>query len=169
MSEPVVHGLLRSAKHSAIHLELRDSYTPDDPDWIDWREGRRFDPAQRWHEWFTLVSETTARGVQMRRARIVSEPVTDYIQFEYDVTAGHNIAAGEQVRWLPRRQAWDLLIPACDFWIFDNEVVVLNVFDGNGDWVTEERHDDPAVAARLADAFDEIWDRATNHEVYRPA
>src|SRR5439155_6124189 len=123
------------ALRSACHLEMRDSYTPDDPDWRDWREGRRFNPAERWRDFFNLMKETTTRGVVVRRARIVSEPVTDYVRFEYEVTADHNLAAGETVRWLPRARAADLLLPGSDFWVFDDSVVVFNHFDGAGNWV----------------------------------
>ncbi len=84
---------------------MRDIYTPDDPDWLDWQAGRRFDPAERWASWSDLIRATVARGVSVRRIRLVSEPVTDYIRFEYDVTAAHNLAAGEQVRWLPRARS----------------------------------------------------------------
>jgi hypothetical protein len=160
--------LLRTVARSAIHLEMRDSYTPDDPDWRDWREGRRFDFAERYRDWFDLIAETTAREVVVRRARIVAEPVTDYIRFEYDATAGLNIAAGEQVRWLPRRRAADLLVPGNDFWIFDESVIVFNHFDGPGNWVDEERRDDEELAKRLAGAFETIWERAIPHEEYRP-
>jgi Family of unknown function (DUF6879) len=34
-------------------------------------------------------------------------------------TAGLNIAAGEEVRWLPRRRASDLRLPGNDFWLLD--------------------------------------------------
>jgi hypothetical protein len=159
---------MRSAVRSAIHLEARDSYTPDDPDWRDWREGRRFDPAQRWRDWFDLIASTVARGVQVRRARIVSEPVSEYIKFEFDVTAGHNITAGEQVRWLPRRHALDLLVPTNDFWVFDETVVVFNHFDGSGNWVRPERRNDAALAKLCASAFEAVWERATPHEDYHP-
>src|SRR6266542_943401 len=94
MAEPATYELFRSAMRSACHLEMRDSYTPNDADWRDGREGRRVHPADRWPEFFNLVTEPTARGVGIRRARIVSEPVTDYLRFEYDVTADHNILAG---------------------------------------------------------------------------
>ena len=99
--EPLAYGLLRSAERSAAHLELRDAYTPDDPDWLDWQAGNRFDPEERWASWSGLIRATVARGVAVRRLRLVSEPVTDYVRFEHDVTAAHNLAAGEQVRWLP--------------------------------------------------------------------
>ncbi|MFF3442554.1 DUF6879 family protein [Streptosporangium sp. NPDC002721] len=161
---------LRAAQSSAVHLELRDVYTPNDPDYLAWMTGDRFDPAERWSDWFDLIVATVARGVRVRRARIVSEPVTDYIRYEYDITAAHNIAAGEEVRWLPRRQAADLLVPGSDLWIFDGSVVVFNHFTGDGTWPADgvERRADEALAKRLLDAFDTIWERATPHQDYRP-
>jgi len=162
----ILPGLLKSAVSSAIHLEMRDVYEPDDPDWIDWREGRQFDPAERWHEWFSLVCDTTERGVSVRRARIVSEPVTDYVRYEYDVTAGLNLASGEEGRWLPRSRAVGLLVPAVDFWIFDGVTVVVNHFDGYGGNLRHEQLDDADLATRYAAAFGEIWHRATPHEEY---
>ena len=100
----MAYGLLRSAERSAWHMELRDSNTPDDADWLDWQAGRRFDPAERWAGWSDLVSTNVNRGVNVHRIRIVSEPVTDYVRFEYDVTAGFNLTGGEQVRWLSRHK-----------------------------------------------------------------
>jgi hypothetical protein len=47
-----------------------------------------------------LVQEVVARGVVMRRAGIVSEPVTDHIRYEHAITP-LNLRAGEDVRWLP--------------------------------------------------------------------
>lgn len=166
--EPKTYDLFRSATRTASHLEMRDMYTPDDPDWQDWREGRRFAPAERWRDWFDLIRETVARGVVVRRTRIVSEPITDYIRYEYDVTADHNIAAGELVRWLPRRNAVGLLVPAVDFWVFDDSTVVFNHFDGSGNWVTEERRDDKLLANQCATAFNMAWSIATPHEQYDP-
>jgi len=169
VAEPIAYELLRSSRRSAAHLEMRDTYTPDDSDWLDWQAGRRFNPAERWADWFTLVASTVARGVTVRRARLVAEPVTDYIRFEYDVTAAHNLAAGEQVRWLPRRDAAGIMVPCADFWVFDERVVLWNHFAGDGSWVTEEQCDDPAIAKLCVSSFGAVWARAIPHEDYRPA
>ncbi len=169
MAEPLAYGLFRAAERSAWHMELRDSYTPDDPDWLDWQAGRRFDPAERWASWHGLVRATVDRGVNVRRVRLVSEPVTAYIKFEYDVTAAHNVAAGEEVRWLPRAKAAGLLVPCSDFWVFDGQVVLWNHFAGDGSWVGEERADDPALAKLCASSFEAAWERAIPHEDYQLA
>ena len=127
------------------------------------------DPEYRWASWSGLIRTTVARGVSVRRIRLVSEPVTDYIRFEYDVTAAHNLAAGEQVRWLPRRSAGGLLVPCSDFWLLDDQVVLWNHFAGDGSWVGEEKCDDPAVAKLCAASFEAAWERAIPHEAYQPA
>jgi len=161
--------LLGGCERSAVHLEMRDGFMPDDPAFTDWCAGRPIDPAERWRDWFDLVRATVARGVEIRRARIVSEPVSDYIRFEYAVTNGLNVAAGEQVRWLPRRRASDIALPGNDFWLFDDHLVQFNHFSGNGDWIDVETNTDPAIIKLCADAFEAVWARAVPHQSYRPA
>ena len=169
--EPTLKDLLRDCGHAAVHLEMRDGYMRSDPMFIAWQDGQRYDPAARtswWDEWWQLTADTVARGVSMRRARIVSEPVSDYVQFEYDVTF-MNIAAGEDVRWLPRRQASDLALPGNDFWLLDEQTVVLNHFTGDGEFTGVETSDEPALAKLCGSAFSSVWERATPHQNYQPA
>lgn len=164
-----VEDLLRAAEHSALHLEMRDGYMQDDPAFHAWKSGHRIDPGNReswWRPWLDVIAGAVDRGVAIRRARIVSEPVSDYIRYEYDVTFP-NIVAGEQVRWLPRRNLSDIALPGNDFWLFDGKVVRWGYFSGDGDVVGNEVTDDPAVVALCAEAFDKVWDRAIPHELYR--
>ncbi len=156
---------------SAVHLEMRDGYMQDDPDLRAWRTGFRHDPADRaswWNPWFELTSQVIQRGVVMRRVRIVSEPVSEYIRYEYDVTFG-NAAVGEDVRWLPRRLATGIALPGNDFWLFDGEVLLINHFDGNGDWIDTERVEDRDVLRLCSSAFETTWPLATRHNEYSPA
>jgi hypothetical protein len=80
---PSFAELLREARTSAVHLEMRDVYGISDEaaDFEAWRAGRRVDWDNRdewWHDFYAEVQRAVARGVRMRRARVVSEPVTDY-------------------------------------------------------------------------------------------
>ncbi|WP_207229872.1 DUF6879 family protein [Krasilnikovia cinnamomea] len=161
-----IADLLKASTRSAIHLELRDWYTLDDPDWRTWRAGQLPDVAVTRAGWSDMVREVTARGVAVRRLRVISEPVSDYVHYEYDITAAHNLAAGEDVRWLSRRVATDLFLPPADFWVID-DVVVFNHFNGDGDWIDEELRDDAVLAARLTEAFDVAWAQGTPHADYR--
>jgi hypothetical protein len=166
--DAVFDELLGNCTRSAVHLEMRDSYTPDDPAFLAWRAGDHIEPDVLWRPWFELIRGTVARGVRVRRARVISEPVTEYIKFEYDVTAALNIAAGEDVRWLARRRASALALPGNDFWLFDGELVQFNLFSGDGDWLDVARTDDPTTAELCASAFEAVWECATPHADYRP-
>ncbi|MBB5120058.1 hypothetical protein FHS36_003496 [Streptomyces eurocidicus] len=123
--------------------------------------------SENWSGWVPLVRETVARGVVARRARIVSEPVTEYIRYEHASTPV-NLAAGELVRWLPRRKALDVALPGADFWLFDGRLVRFNIFTGDGDWADPrcEMTGDPAVARLCASAFEVVWERGILHERY---
>nr|WP_043734414.1 DUF6879 family protein [Streptomyces zinciresistens] len=155
-----------------MHLEMRDSYMRDDPEFVRWQKGHRYDPDDReswWRSWLDVVTGTTGRGVVMRRLRVVSEPLSDYVRYEYDGTFT-NIAAGEDVRWLPRSRARDLLLPALDGWVMDERTLILHHFGGDGQW-TDPRMEvlnDPALAKRYAAAYQAAWERAVPHEEYRP-
>ncbi|SER05030.1 hypothetical protein SAMN04487983_1010212 [Streptomyces sp. yr375] len=170
--EPSLEELLARTRRSAVHLEMRDVYMQSDPEYVAWQEGARGTSRyldQETRPWLRLMRETTGRGVAVRRARIVSEPVTDYIRFEHHVTAG-NIAAGEQVRWLPRRRASDLALPGNDFWLFDDSLVVLLHFTGDGELSPagdEEHTRDPALVRLCATAFEAVWERAVPHEEHQ--
>lgn len=159
---------LAAAQRSAVHLEMRDAYYSN-PRFEAWLKGERVDWDDRaswWRPFHQDIADAVARGVQVRRARVVSEPVTDYIRWEHHQTRA-NVEAGEQVRWLPRRATADLLMPGCDFWIFDDRVIRVHNFSGTGDWLGEEFYDDPALVELNGTAFERVWDRAIPHDQYQ--
>jgi hypothetical protein len=160
---PTFEELFRDCQRTAVHLEMRDAYMKSDQAFIDWKAGESLDPAERWGDWHSIVTEATARGVEVRRARIVSTPVSEYIRFEHAVTDGLNIAAGEDVRWLSRRRASDVALPGNDFWLFDSSLVLLNHFDGEGENMEMELTEDPEAAKLCESAFEAVWKRATPH------
>lgn len=168
---PSFTELLADCQHSAVHLEMRDVYNvPSEVERIArWKAGHRHDPADRkswWRPWLDTVASAVERGVVMRRARVVSEPVSEYIRYEHSGTFT-NIAAGEQIRWLPRSQASDIALPGNDFWLFDDQLVQFGIFSGNGEFIKDELSNDPDVAKLCSSAFESVWDRAIPHEQFR--
>jgi hypothetical protein len=165
---PPFSELIATTRRSAVHLELRDAYDPDTPQYAEWLAGvPRPVPANQ--EWFDFVREHTARGVRFRRARIVSEPLSDYVRFEHEATSGLNVAAGEEVRWLPRKRARGLSVPVNDYWVFDGRLVRFGYFAGDGTYLGDELTDEPEVARTCAEAFEAVWEIAIPHTDYRPA
>ncbi|MFJ5925892.1 DUF6879 family protein [Kitasatospora sp. NPDC092948] len=167
-SVPDFGALLRSAERSAYHLEMRDSYLAD-PVFADWRAGlpvgrpEAYDLPDEYTAWAAVVREAVGRGVVVRRARIVSEPVSDYIRWEHTITERHNVALGEQVRWLPRSKASDLALPGNDLWLIDDRSVLFHWFSGDGEWAGHEITEDPSLVTAVTTAFDAVWERALPH------
>lgn len=162
--------LFEACHQSAYHLEMRDTYAVREElaDIAQWRAGHwgPREDAESKAGWLALMRATVARGVTVRRTRIVSEPVTEYIRFEYEGTP-QNIEAGEQVRWLPRARASGLALPGNDCWVFDGTTVLFNHFTGDGGWVGNELTTDPHVAALCAKAFDAVWNLGIPHSEYK--
>ncbi|MFC1437634.1 DUF6879 family protein [Streptacidiphilus sp. N1-10] len=161
----------QTARSSAIHLEMRDIYgvAGEAERFALWQKtGRRNserDAAAR-AGWMTTVRNMVSRGIAVRRARIVSEPVTEYIRYEHAGTAA-NLNAGELVRWLPRRRAADIALPGTDLWMFDDAAVEFTFFSGDGEVVEREWRTEPEVIDLVRAAFETVWDRAVPHEEYK--
>lgn len=162
--------MIRAARHSVAHLEMRDAYDTAESAFLDWTAGRSGanDMKDFMADWMDFVASIVGSGVRMRRARIVSEPLSDYIRWEHALTV-HNVDAGEDVRWLPRRQAYDLMLPGADLWLIDSRLVAFNFNAGNGASLREyEFVSDPKLVAPVVMAFEQVWDRATPHADYQP-
>ncbi|MET7344548.1 DUF6879 family protein [Streptomyces sp. NPDC087866] len=167
---PPFTELLARCTTSAVHLETRDVYAVDeeDQDFKAWRAGELAsadDPTSWWRHFHDAIGATVDRGVTVQRARVVSTPATEYIRFEHACTP-RNLAAGEDVRWLPRDQAVGLLLPAHDFWLFDGRLIRWHHFAGDGTHLYDVLDDRADVAEQSAAAFRAVWNRAVPHQEF---
>lgn len=167
---PPVAELLDAAQHTAVHLEMRDVYAVSNESgpfkrWLETGERSNDPDSEYWRPWTEVVRRTVARGVTVHRARIISEPVSQYIRYEHAGTPV-NLAAGEQVRWLPRLGATDIALPGNDFWLFDGRLVRIGHFSGDGALTEHELSEEPALAKLCTSAFEAVWERATPHADY---
>ncbi|MCI0689234.1 MAG: hypothetical protein L0Y54_18680 [Sporichthyaceae bacterium] len=167
MPQPSFSELLADCERSALKLELRDVYLPNDPGYQAWRAGQTEQAVKRYADWTDTVRAAVARGISMRRVRVVSEPVSDYIRFEHAVTQDVNISAGEAIRWLPRRQASTVCLPPSDFWLFDGRLVQWVHFTGEGESAGSEVTDDQGVAGLCQTAWEAAWERGIDHAAFR--
>lgn len=162
--------LAKAASRSVIRFECRDAYDLGEAKaktYDEWAEtGKVAD-----HDlggFADVVRDAVGRGVRWRRVRITSRPMSDYMRWEHAVTYS-NIAIGEDIRWLWRDDAADLLVPAADCWVFDNHVIRWNF--QRGDDSNPHKYSfasDPRIARDLAGAFELAWDRATPHAEFVP-
>ncbi|HWU05458.1 MAG TPA: hypothetical protein VN520_03480, partial [Streptomyces sp.] len=81
---------------------------------------------------------------------------------QFLLTTGHgNVAAGEDIRNLPRAQARTLGLPDHDFWLFDSRLVARFVFDEDDTTLGVVLSEDPADVAAACQARDAAWHHAT--------
>ncbi|MFD3412373.1 DUF6879 family protein [Streptomyces cyaneofuscatus] len=152
--------LFRGFKHTAFRLETRRGYASDrnSPKWSRWQEGADLtaEPETGWHE---NVRQQTGQGKRFERVRIVDEPLTEGQQFLLASGLG-NVAAGEDIRNLPRTQAARLGLPDHDFWLFDSRTVARFVFDDDDTTLGVIVTEDPAEVAAACQARDAAWHHA---------
>ena len=164
-------SLIEGFQREALHLEMRDVYAAADHSrFRRWQAGETFDPAEEaewWRPWRGMMRRHRDAGKALRRLRVVSEPVTEYIRFEW-LDAAELVRLGEDVRWLPRQRASALLLPGNDFWCFDAETVVFTDFSGDGEVQGYELTTDGEIVARCVAAFEEAWSAAVPHGDYNP-
>jgi hypothetical protein len=164
-------GLIEGFAREAVHLEMRDVYAAADHSrFRRWQAGEVFDPEQEaewWRPWSEMMGRHREAGKTLRRLRVVSEPVTDYIHFEW-LDAAELVRLGESVSWLPRQRTSALLLPGNDFWCFDSETIVFTDFSGDGEVQGYELTTDAGLVARCVSAFEDAWSLAVPHGDYDP-
>jgi hypothetical protein len=165
-------SLIAGFHREALHLEMRDVYAAADHSrFRRWLADEELDPeeeAEWWRPWREMMRRHQDAGHVLRRLRVVSEPVTDYIRFEW-LDAAELVKAGEDVRWLPRQRASVLLLPGNDLWCFDAGTVVFTQFSGDGGVQGYELTTDPGIVDGVLSSFESAWSIAVTHGEYNPS
>ncbi|MBF6284825.1 hypothetical protein GV791_00800 [Nocardia cyriacigeorgica] len=157
-----------TAQRSAFHLETHDDYASESESesLAAFRADESTDPGGEWFSgWTNHVAATVARGVAVRRARIVTEPHTLYTRYLLALSR-HNLAAGEEIRYLARQHADPFDSATEDFWLFDERAVAFSLFDGRGYWVGAALTDEPMIVAHAVAVRDRVWPAAIPFEEY---
>ncbi len=87
--------------------------------------------------WFDRVKAYVASGRSVGRVHVVTQPLTDYLRFEFEYYR-HNVEAGEAVRILDVTNRANPLEGVQDFWMFDRSRIVLMHYESDGTQVNRE-------------------------------
>ncbi len=168
LNEAEFDTLLRTFERSSDHLEMRDAYgtavelphmakwaagEPDDLSWLD--------------DWCRTLRRHVADGKSIRRARVVSEPLSEYQHWSHSI-AGPMVDAGEDIRWVPRGLVSSVPLPGNDFYLLDDRLVVFLHYAGSGLATDRVSSTDPADVSLCRSAFDAVWKLSTLHRDYQP-
>lgn len=160
--------LLTEFENTSIHLETRDAYgtaielpymakwANGEPDDLEWLQG-----------WCATLRDHVAAGRTVQRARIVSEPLSDYQRWSYSIAAPM-VDAGEDIRWIPRSRVSSVAIPGNDFYLLDDRLVIFLHYSGDGLGVDKVVSTDPHDITLCRTAFDAVWKLAIPHRDYKP-
>jgi hypothetical protein len=150
----------------AVHLETRDAYgtavelphmarwAAGEPDDLEWLQG-----------WCGMVREHLKAGRSVRRARVVSEPLSEYQRWSHSI-ALPMVEAGEDIRWVPRRLVSSVALPGNDFYLFDDRLAVFLLYTGNGLAAGMLGSSDPADLRLCRSAFEAVWKLSVPHREY---
>lgn len=138
-------------EHSAFRFETQPTYTMpnEQPRIALWRSGVP-QPADHNQAWRDRVRWHRSQGRSISRVRIVQPPLTEYQRYSFEWSVPGNVEAGEDVRVLDLNDHPNLEpLPTTDWWLFDDQVVVLLHFNGDGTLDGHELVDDPDISEYL--------------------
>ncbi|GIJ50245.1 hypothetical protein Val02_71310 [Virgisporangium aliadipatigenens] len=164
-----LNDLCRGITTSFVHLETRDAYgteielphmakwrrhEPDDFSWLGW--------------WLEMLRGHRAAGRTCRRARVVSEPISDYQRWTLS-HANLFVNAGEDIRYVPRPRLARTLLPGSgDFYVFDDRLALFLHYAGSGTNASFQITDEPQTVNACRHAFEAVWGLAVPYRDYRP-
>lgn len=155
MSREQLAELYRTFKQFAWRLEARDTYGVEGENerLQAWLEGRELPRSESKDNWKSLTSAAAEEGRPFSRVRMIRRPLTTYTRWEYSVYPD-NLSAGEGVALLERdwltEQDRENPLWNTDFWLFDDEVAVVQRYAEDGTYLGPVLADDvePFVVLR---------------------
>ena len=166
ISRAELGGLLQRFRHSARRLETRRNYVVEN----EQEPLRRFVAGQpddyAWFQpWLNQIRQRTSDGAEFERVRVVPEVLTDYLRFELEISR-HNVAAGENIRYLDAARARALNFPDYDYYVFDKRTLALMYFTADDVPDGAQVVTDPAIVASHRRWLDQATEAAITHEEY---
>ncbi len=147
---------MRDAYGTAVEIPHMAKWAAGEPDDLVWLQ-----------DWCVTLRRHLAAGRSVRRARVISEPLSDYQRWSHSI-AGPMVEAGEDIRWVPRRLVSSIAFPGNDFYLFDDRLVVFLIYAGNG-LATDRLMSTGATDIELCrSAFEAVWKLAIPHRDYQP-
>lgn len=155
-----VAHLFKDFQHTAWRLETRRGYASDrkSAKWQLWRDGADITSGPD-NDWRLNVRSQTARGKRFERVRLIDDPPTDGQRFLM-ASGLSNVAAGEDIRNMYRKDAQRLGLPDFDFWLFDSRVLARFHFDDEDTTLGVEVIEDAGTVLAACQARDAAWHHA---------
>jgi hypothetical protein len=155
-------------EREALHLEMRDAYgtAVELPYMAKWASGEP-DDLEWLQDWCATLRQHVKACRCVRRARVVSEPLSDYQCWCYSI-AYPMVEAGEDIRWVSRGLVSSVALPGNDFYLFDDRLALFLLYAGNGLSAGMLSSADPADLRLCRAAFEAVWRLPIPHREHTP-
>jgi hypothetical protein len=135
--------MFRGIQSEAWRLETLPQYlVPQEAAEIEaFREGKRIDP----HTYSSPYTEDLKRlrneGKRKGRVHVLTQPLSEYLRFEFSRYYAPHAVAGEDIRILDVTARENPLQGVQDFWLFDRSTVVLMHYEEDGTQISRELYE----------------------------
>ena len=127
--------------YSLFRLETLQVYrgSSEDEAFAAYRAGRSIPVTPELREWCARVHRRVSDGCAVQRVHVVTEPATEYIDFEV-ASYAPNVDAGEDVRIIRVAEGnpWPAEVPHQDFWLVDATELWVMAYAEDGTWLGAE-------------------------------
>ncbi len=150
----------------AFRLEVRDAYAvaTDGGDFARYLAGEPAPDAARKRAWLNTLRAEARAGKTRQWVHVVRGPLSDYLRFEMEWGYLPNLQAGAQVQILDlAEQARPDGLVDEDFWLLDDQAVLIMRYDGNGRFLGAESAED---LDRYRVARDAAWNSSVPFLTY---
>lgn len=161
-------GLFDSIRWSSWRWECQGYYASDEPRLRLWLAGEPSRQDAGDQAWRSYIRGLRRRGVPFERVRMLTEPLTDYLRWMLATTTW-NVESGEDIRWITAAAARDVGMPPYDFYLFDDDRLVILRFDDDKNLLGADVTDDAALLAQHRAWRAAVWRLAVPHRDYRAA
>ncbi|TDQ05809.1 DUF6879 family protein [Labedaea rhizosphaerae] len=156
-------ALFDTVRRSSWRWECQGFYAIDAGELDSWLAGEAVPSTAEDEAWEEYVRGLRAAGIPFERLRVLADPPTDYERWMLAVT-DRSLDIGEDVRWVDRSVVARLGdAPAYDYYIFDDDRVLLLEFDDVKNLTGLVLDDGPDVVARHQRWRDIVWPHAVPH------
>ncbi|OIV38769.1 hypothetical protein BIV57_03945 [Mangrovactinospora gilvigrisea] len=136
----------RDFRTEAWRLETLPTYrVPDEEEEIrEFLAGDRIDTRSYSSEYTDELRQLRAQGRRKGRVHIVTQPLSDYLRYEFMYYEAHALA-GDEIRIMDVTDRPNPLDGVQDFWMFDRRDVVLMHYEPDGTQINREVYEgDPS-------------------------